>query len=80
MVKIDQLIKQILQKPELAERIVAWLIESLEFDIRYEPRIAIKTQALADFLAEIMEDEEPPESRWMLHVDGVRALKEAERE
>ncbi|XP_027158219.1 uncharacterized protein LOC113759836 [Coffea eugenioides] len=56
-------------------------IELGEYDLSYEPRTAIKAQALADFLAELTFDEankstsaktsataEP--QRWILHVDG----------
>lgn len=30
-----------------------WLIELGKFDIQYMPRVAIKTQALADFISEL---------------------------
>lgn len=29
-----------------------WAVELANFDIRYEPRMAIKVQVLADFIAE----------------------------
>ncbi|XP_071916206.1 uncharacterized protein [Coffea arabica] len=54
-----------------------WAIELGEYDLSFEPRTAIKTQALANFLAELTFDEvnkstpataEP--QRWILHVDG----------
>ena len=54
---------------------VSWSVELSEFDIRYESRTAIKAQALADFLAEMVEDREPQEPRWMLHVDGAFSSK-----
>ena len=31
---------------------VKWAIELSEFDIRYKPRVAVKGQILADFIAE----------------------------
>ena len=43
-----------------------------EFDIRYQPRHAIKAQALADFIAEFTpsHDETEDSKRWVVHVDG----------
>jgi len=37
VVKTNYPIKQVLQKPELAGRMVAWSIELSEFDLQYEP-------------------------------------------
>jgi hypothetical protein len=36
-------------------RVTKWAIKLLAFDINYEPRIAIKSQALADFIVERIE-------------------------
>ena len=44
--------KQILHKPETSGRLVKWVIELSEFDIRYKPRIAIKGQVLENFIME----------------------------
>jgi len=44
---------KILSKPDLAGRMIGWSVELFEFDIRYEPRGTIKSQCLADFLAEL---------------------------
>ena len=48
-----------------------------EFDIDYRPRIAIKAQALADFVAEFTSKEDEPihkeedrASRWTIHTDS----------
>ena len=41
-----------MNKMEAAGRLIQWAIELSEFDIRYQPRNAIKAQALADFIAE----------------------------
>ena len=41
-----------MHKPDLSGRLVKWAIELSEFDISYLPRTAIKSQALADFVAE----------------------------
>ncbi|XP_071918790.1 uncharacterized protein [Coffea arabica] len=52
VVMIDQPLRQILTKPEVSSRMTKWAVELAEHDIGYQPRTAIKTQALADFLAE----------------------------
>ena len=50
----------------------------LPFDITYKPRRAIKSQALADFVAELTEAELPKEydtySNWIMHFDGSKML------
>nr|XP_025634567.1 uncharacterized protein LOC112728581 [Arachis hypogaea] len=72
VVRTDQGIHQVLQKPDLAGRMMTWAIELSQYDLRYEPRHAIKAQAMADFLVEVTGD--PTEEagiRWRLHVDGA---------
>ncbi|XP_072081198.1 uncharacterized protein [Arachis hypogaea] len=72
VVRTDQAIRQVLQKPDLAGRMMTWAIELSQYDLQYEPRHAIKAQAMADFLVEVTGD--PPEetgTRWRLHVDGA---------
>nr|XP_029147022.1 uncharacterized protein LOC114924956 [Arachis hypogaea] len=72
VVRTDQAIRQILQKPDLAGRMMTWAIELSQYELQYEPRHAIKAQAMADFLVEVTGD--PPEktgTRWRLHVDGA---------
>lgn len=75
----DQPLRQILSNPENAGRLVKWAVELGEFDIRYQPRPAIKAQTLADFLAECTLQETEPRSPetpnldlpiWTLHIDG----------
>ncbi|XP_072066966.1 uncharacterized protein [Arachis hypogaea] len=68
-VRTDQAVKQVLQKPDLAGRMLAWSIELSQFEIKFEPRNAIKAQAMADFIAEMTPGNQAPES-WKLHVDG----------
>nr|ABF98055.1 retrotransposon protein, putative, unclassified [Oryza sativa Japonica Group] len=50
---------QILHNREGTGRVVRWAIELSEFDLRFEPRHAIKSQALADFVAEWTPAPEP---------------------
>ena len=39
-----------MNKPGVAGRMVQWAIELSQFDIEYHPRLAIKAQALANFI------------------------------
>ncbi|XP_075658865.1 uncharacterized protein LOC142628704 [Castanea sativa] len=45
-------LKKAMNKLEAVRRLIQWAVEHSEFDVRYQPRSAIKTQALADFIAE----------------------------
>ena len=49
--------KQVLHKPETSKRLMKWAIELSEFDIRYNPKNAIKGQVLADFVMEFISAE-----------------------
>ena len=54
-------------------------MELSEFDIRYQPRNAIKAQALTDFITEFTpsyEDlvEREDNKKWIVHVDGLSTL------
>jgi len=68
-VKTNYPIKQILQRPELAGRMMPWAFELSQFGVRYEARGPMKAQFLADFLTEL-----PPiveeKTVWLLSVDG----------
>ena len=68
-------LKKAMNKLEASARLIQWAVELSEFDIRYQPRHAIKAQALADFIAELtpscgdiegMEDSK----KWVVHMDG----------
>ena len=50
-----------------------WAIELSEFDIQFKPRLALKGQVLADFLAEIPQQEMELDGSdwWTLNVDGA---------
>ncbi|XP_058074906.1 uncharacterized protein LOC131223467 [Magnolia sinica] len=48
----DSPLKQVLRKPDVFGRLTKWAIELREFDIQYRLRIAIKDQAVVDFIAE----------------------------
>ncbi|XP_025679162.1 uncharacterized protein [Arachis hypogaea] len=70
VVRTDQGIRQVLQKPDLAGRMMTWAIELSQYDLRYEPQHAIKAQAMTDILVEVTGDPtEDTGTRWKLHVD-----------
>nr|CAH67541.1 H0425E08.9 [Oryza sativa]CAH67733.1 H0522A01.4 [Oryza sativa] len=82
---------QILHNREGTGRVVRWAIELSEFDLRFEPCHAIKSQALADFVAEWTPAPEPvsaPEASsgpsqlphtayWVMQFDGSLSLQGA---
>ncbi|RDX92391.1 Retrovirus-related Pol polyprotein from transposon 17.6, partial [Mucuna pruriens] len=68
IVRTDPPIKQVLRKPDLGGRMVAWSVQLSEFDILYESRGHIKAQALADFVREMTTE---TSGGWLLSVDGA---------
>ncbi|XP_010676986.1 uncharacterized protein LOC104892696 [Beta vulgaris subsp. vulgaris] len=82
-VKTNYPVKSILRHPELTGRMSKWAITLSSYDITYQPRTAIKSQALADFVADFsptleaiaqtevsMLEVNTTNSKWILHVDG----------
>ena len=71
-------LNDIINNRDAAGRIDKWAIELLPFEIIYKPRWAIKSQVLADFVAEWTEAELPKEygtySNWVMHFDGSKML------
>jgi len=53
VVTTDLPIQKVLQKPDVAGRMVRWAVELSKFDIQYESRGSIKGQVYADFLGEL---------------------------
>lgn len=51
-VLIDQPLRTVLHRPKTSGRLVKWLVELNEFNIKYHPRGAIKGQAVVDFIVE----------------------------
>nr|AAR96234.1 putative polyprotein [Oryza sativa Japonica Group]ABF96264.1 retrotransposon protein, putative, Ty3-gypsy subclass [Oryza sativa Japonica Group] len=68
----------ILHNREANGRIAKWALELMSLDISFKPRISIKSQALADFVAEWTECQEdtPAEKmeHWTMHFDGSKRL------
>ncbi|XP_072073769.1 uncharacterized protein [Arachis hypogaea] len=72
IVRTEQPLRHVLSKPELAGRLIKWAIELSEFDIQYQPRGSIKSQHLADFVAELTQPSmDEQNSDWSLFVDGA---------
>ena len=67
-------LKKAMNKLKAIGQLIQWAVELNEFDIKYQPRPAIKAQALADFIAEFAlsyDDLEVVEDKkWIIHVDG----------
>ena len=51
-VMMDHSLKKAMNKLEAVGQLIQWAVELSEFDIQYQPRNAIKAQAVADFIAE----------------------------
>jgi hypothetical protein len=52
-----------LNNREAIRKIAKWVTELSMYDIIYKPRIAIKAQALSDFVAKWTEIQTPPKER-----------------
>ncbi|XP_073290494.1 uncharacterized protein [Primulina huaijiensis] len=63
---------RIMTHAELSGMMVKWTVELGEYDIEYKPRIAIKAQALTDFLIEMTQPGK--EEVWRVFVDGASNL------
>ena len=75
----DQPIKKAMNKPKAVGRLIQWTIELSQFDVVYSPRIAIKAQALANFIAEftLPNDEKAKDEseRWTILTDRSSVQK-----
>ena len=76
----DHPLKKAMNKLEAAGRLIQWVVELSEFDIKYLPRYTIKAQALADFITEFTpshnESEVVEDKKWIIHVDGSSTQQE----
>jgi hypothetical protein len=65
---------EVIQNPKAKGRIAKWAIELMGQNITYAPRNTIKSQVLADFVAEWMEMQTPPakieHETWIMYFDG----------
>ena len=73
VVRTDQPVRQLLDRPDMADRMLKWSLELSEFDIQYENRKALKAQALADFITEMTAHNPPArkEHKWTIFMDGA---------
>ncbi|XP_043811023.1 uncharacterized protein LOC122723300 [Manihot esculenta] len=62
IVMTDQPLKKILRRPETSGRMLAWSMKISPYCLEYRPRTSIKSQALADFIAECSFNEEQGKS------------------
>ena len=63
----------ILQNRDANGRVVKWSVDLGALSIEFAPRSTIKSQALADFIAEWMEIQDTPPERpehWVMYFDG----------
>ncbi|XP_048623925.1 uncharacterized protein LOC125592642 [Brassica napus] len=80
----------VLHKPEVSGRLAKWSVELGEYDVIFRPATAIKSQVLADFVAEFslallpgleqevrLQGETKEEGEWILHVDGYSDIRGA---
>jgi hypothetical protein len=65
---------EVIQNPEAEGRIAKWALELMGQNITYAPHSAIKSQVLADSVAEWTEIQTPPASidheTWIMYFDG----------
>ena len=66
-------LRSTIHKPDLLRWMARLAIELSEFCIQYKPRLALKGQILAGFLAEVPQQETKSDSSswWTLNVDGA---------
>ena len=68
---IDQSLQKAMGRPDVAGRMVQRAVELSQFDVDYRPRMAIKAQALADFVAEFtIADQDPESNYWTMYTNG----------
>ena len=73
IVLTDQPLKRAMSSPKAIGRMALWAIKLSEFDIQYRSRIAIKGQAVADFVTEYTQSEGQGADglkQWIIHTDG----------
>ena len=69
-------LKKAKNKLEVVEQLIQWPMElSSEFNVRYKPREAIKSQFLADLIVKFthannQQDGDQRAKQWVVHVDG----------
>jgi ribonuclease HI len=71
----DRGLGELFRNPEASVRIAKWAAELFGYHISFEPRTAIKSQVLADFIVDwtgpIMQSDAPAEKVWTIHCDDA---------
>jgi hypothetical protein len=71
----DRLLGELFRNSEASVRIAKWAAKLSRYHITFEPRTAIKSQVLADFIVDwtglTRQQEEPSEKVWTIHCDGA---------
>ena len=73
IVLTDQPLRRAMSSPEAVGRMALWAVELSEFDIQYCLRMAIKRQAVANFITEFAQLKgkgEENTAQWSIHTDG----------
>jgi len=73
----DAPLSEILNNRDATSPVAKWEIELLPLDIKFEAKKAIKSQAIADFLAEWTEQQQPTQiqsKHWTMFFDGSKML------
>ena len=74
-------LSDIIRNREATGRVAKWVVEIGVYNIMYEPRTAIKSQALADFLVDWAEMQQPAPrmetKHWTLLFDGSKNIEGA---
>ena len=73
IVLTDRPLRRVMSSSEAAGRMALWAVELSEFDKQYCLQIAIKGQAVADFIAEFTQSKDKGEedaAQWNIHTDG----------
>ena len=55
----NQPLRNILHKPDITGRMLRWAIELSEYGIDFQPRLSLKGQFMANFIAELPEARAP---------------------
>ena len=75
IVPSSQPLGDIFSNKEASGRIGKWITELSQFELNFAPRTAIKSQALADFMADwtpsAHETQQPQAQIWTLYTDGA---------
>ncbi|XP_074352523.1 uncharacterized protein LOC141691656 [Apium graveolens] len=78
IVMTNQPLQRILHKPDMSGRLASWTVELSQFNLKFQPKTSMRSQALADFITEctflnLEPGEVLPTSEskvWILFTDG----------